>query len=330
MNTEILLQVDRICKHFAVRKGLWKSLWSGKREYLRAVDGISIDLRKREILGIIGESGCGKSTLSKLILGLMPPTRGTVRLEETDITSLNRNHLRRMRKRMQMIFQDPHGSLNPRRTVADTIRQTIAIHRLVSTRNEQDTLIRQTLKEVGLRPVESFWDRYPDLLSGGQRQRVGIGRVLVLQPKLIVADEPVSMLDVSVRIGILELLLRLRDTHGISMIFITHDLATARYMCDRIAIMYLGQIVEVGPSEDVLADPLHPYTNALVAAVPVADPAIKVRELPIKGYVPVAPTAEQDGCRFYPRCLAASDRCREQKPQLRDLGNDRFVACCKV
>lgn len=326
MKQQEVLRVVNLKKYFPLHRGLLSSIASRARGFVRAVDGISFSVGKEEILGFVGESGCGKSTMSRTILRLIEPTSGQIRYDDIEVTSLSRRELKSLRSKIQMIFQDPHGSLNPRRTVADTLRQTIRIHRLTGSLKEENALISRTLEEVELKPVEAFSDRYPDLLSGGQRQRVGIARVLVLQPRLLVADEPISMLDVSVRIGILDLLLKMRERHGISFLYITHDLATARYICDRIAIMYLGKIVEIAPTETILGSPLHPYTQALIEAVPVTDPTVKIRDVPIKGYVPVAPE-EFQGCRFEPRCLYAQDSCRHREPELVQVNSDHSVAC---
>ena len=329
MENKTILRIEKLRKYFPVRTGKSLSFLRGKKEYVKAVDDISFNLNKGEILGLVGESGCGKSTLSRLILRLIEPTSGSVFIEDTNVSELNRKQLKKIRRKMQMIFQDPHGSLNPRQTIADTIRETIRIHQLAKDEIQENLLIDKTLEEVGLKPAESFRDRYPDLLSGGQKQRVSIGRVLVLKPQFLIADEPVSMLDVSVRIGILDLLLKLREKRGISMIFITHDMSTARHICDRIAIMYLGNIVEMGPTEKILAEPRHPYTKALVAAVPVTDPMVKVKELPIKGYIPLT-TDEKSSCKFHPRCLFTKDACRNTKPELIEIETGHFVACSNI
>lgn len=331
MKQSSLLRVERLCKYFPVRKRGGGLLFSGhSHETIRAVDNVSFNLHRGEILGFVGESGCGKSTMSRLILRLIEPTSGHIYFDDTETTALDRGALKALRRRMQMIFQDPHGSLNPRRTVSDTLRQSLRIHRLAADEDEENNRIRKTLEEIELTPVESFWERYPDLLSGGQRQRIGIGRVLILHPEFIVADEPISMLDVSVRIGILDLLLGIRDRYHISLIYITHDLATARYICDRIAIMYLGRIVEMGPTEKILNAPLHPYTKALIAAVPVTDPTISVENIPIKGFVPTTPTDESGHCNFFPRCLETNEACRGQKPELYEVEPKHFVACLNL
>ncbi|TET26882.1 MAG: ABC transporter ATP-binding protein [Dehalococcoidia bacterium] len=330
MEKDEVLRVENLKKYFPVRKGLLQLISSREREYVHAVDDVSFSVHEGEILGFIGESGCGKTTLGRILLRLIEPSSGQICFDGIDVTSLNRKELKSLRRKMQMIFQDPHGSLNPRRVVSEIMRQTVQIHRLAEGKAEEDELIRNALEEVELKPAEEFWNRYPILLSGGQRQRVGIGRVLILQPKLVIADEPISMLDVSVRMGILELLLRLRDRFGISLIYISHDLATARCVCDRIAIMYLGKIVEIAPTEDIINNPLHPYTQALILAVPVPDPTVKLHDVPIKGYVPLTPTEVFSSCRFHPRCPYALEKCHQEEPPLIKVGHDHYVACTRA
>jgi peptide/nickel transport system ATP-binding protein len=330
MKDQAILKVENLKTYFPVRRTLIKNIFSRKAEYVRAVDDVSFNVGEGDILGVVGESGCGKSTMGRTILRLVEPTAGEIYYEGIDVTSLKRKEMRSLRRKMQMIFQDPHGSLNPRRTVSDILRQSVRIHRLADGKAEEDAMIKSTLEEVGLKPAEEFWGRYPILLSGGQRQRVGIGRILILQPKLVVADEPISMLDVSVRMGIIELLAHLREKFGISIIYITHDLATARYICDRIAIMYLGKIVEIAPTEDLLKTPLHPYSQALIAAAPVPDPRVKMQELPIIGYVPLIPSDVYTSCRFYPRCPYAEQKCREQDPPLVEVSPGHYVTCVKA
>ena len=228
---------------------------------------------------------------------------------------------------MQMMFQDPYESLNPRRTVEETIRQPIDIHNLAESEDDKIDLIIKTLEEVDLRPPEEFIERYPHMLSGGQRQRLAVARAIVLRPKIMVADEPVSMLDVSTRTGILSLIEKLRQDLGLSYIYITHDLATAKYICDRIAIMYLGKITEIGPTKEILMKPMHPYTQALVAAVPVPDPDIKIRDIPIKGEIPLNAINLPPGCSFHPRCPYERKICKEVEPQFIDVGDGHLVAC---
>jgi peptide/nickel transport system ATP-binding protein len=327
MNQNAVLTIENLKKHFPLRKGLLAALSKGGQSHLRAVDNISFSLGKKEILGFVGESGCGKSTMSRTILQLLEPTGGKIYFKGTRVDTLSRKQFKPFRKKMQMIFQDPFGSLNPRRTVSEILRQTIKIHNLAQDRTAEDALIKKTLEEVGLNPVEEYWNKYPQLLSGGQLQRVSIGRVLVLQPEFVIADESVSMLDVSVRIGILDLLFKMRDKHGISFIYITHDLITARYICDRIAIMYLGNIVEIGPTEEIINNPRHPYTQALITAVPVPDPTAEIPELPIKGYVPVTPEDTIGCCSFALRCPHAKRKCRLEKPQMLRVGDGHFASC---
>ena len=327
MNQDAVLTIENLKKHFPLRKGLLAALSKGGQSHLRAVDNISFSLGKKEILGFVGESGCGKSTMSRTILQLLEPTGGKIYFKGTRVDTLSRKQFKPFRKKMQMIFQDPFGSLNPRRTVSEILRQTIKIHNLAQDRTAEDALIKKTLEEVGLNPVEEYWNKYPQLLSGGQLQRVSIGRVLVLQPEFVIADESVSMLDVSVRIGILDLLFKMRDKHGISFIYITHDLITARYICDRIAIMYLGNIVEIGPTEEIINNPRHPYTQALITAVPVPDPTAEIPELPIKGYVPVTPEDTIGCCSFALRCPHAKKKCRLEKPQMIRVGDGHFASC---
>ena len=326
MNNDFVLKIDALKKYFPIRRNFFELISSKSEKYIRAVDDVSFTVREGETLGFVGESGCGKTTLGRTILRLIEPTSGGIYYRETDITTLKKNDLKSIRRKMQMIFQDPHGTLNPRRTVSEILRQTIRIHDLAENKTEENKLITKALEEVGITPVDEFWDRYPQLLSGGQRQRVGIARVLVLQPKLVIADEPISMLDVSVRIGILDILLKMKKKHGISFIFITHDLSTARYVCDRIAIMYLGKIVEIGPTEVIIKKPVHPYTRALIAAVPRPIPTKHLQDIPIKGYVPLTPDIFR-GCRFSPRCLYPSKECDKKEPQLIKVGDDHFVAC---
>jgi peptide/nickel transport system ATP-binding protein len=330
MKDEAMLRVERLKKYFPIRGGLAETIFSGQKRYIRAVDDVSFRLGRGEIFGVVGESGCGKSTLSRTILKLIEPTSGQVYFEGTEVACLDRNRFKKFRRRMQMIFQDPFGSLNPRRTVADTLRQTIRTHSLAESKTDESSLIKKALKAVGLEPVDEFWDKYPALLSGGQLQRVSIGRVLILQPSLVIADEAVSMLDVSVRIGILDLLLEMRDRFGMSFIYITHDLVIARYICDRIAIMYLGKIVEIGETEAILTRPAHPYTQALICAVPLPDPTAEVPEVPIKGYMPATPDGASHGCGFYPRCPRGKENCRGRAPQLVRVEDDHYVACLEV
>jgi len=327
MESNNIIEIENLKKYFPLRQGLFASLFKGEQSHLRAVDDISFSLDHKEILGFVGESGCGKSTLSRTILKLVEPTGGKIYFKNIRVDAMSRGQFKPFRKKMQMIFQDPFGSLNPRRTVSEILRQTIRIHKLTKDRAAEDALIKKTLEEVGLSPVEEYWNKYPKLLSGGQLQRVSIGRVLVLQPEFVIADESVSMLDVSVRIGILDLLFKMRDKYGISFVYITHDLVTARYVCDRIAIMYLGKILEIGPTEEILNNPCHPYTRALISAVPVPDPTAKTKELPIRGYIPIAPDDTIDSCSFAPRCPDRKNICRSGQPEMVQVGDGHFASC---
>lgn len=330
MDENPVLKIEELKKYFPLRKGLMATLFKGGQSHLRAVDNISFTVGKKEIVGFVGESGCGKSTLSRTILKLVEPTGGKIHFKGDRVDGLTRKQFKPYRGKMQMIFQDPFGSLNPRRTVSDILRQTIRIHNLAGDRAGEDALIEKTLEEVGLNPVEEYWNKYPKLLSGGQLQRVAIGRVLVLQPELVIADESVSMLDVSVRIGILDLLFAMRDKYGISFIYITHDLVTARYVCDRIAIMYLGNIVEIGPTEEIIDNPRHPYTRALITAVPVPDPTVEPPDLPIKGYVPTTSDDIIGCCCFALRCPDGKKRCHSEKPRMVRVGEGHYASCFRI
>jgi len=334
---DCILKTEHLKKYFPLRNGLFSAFFSKKRKYIPAVDDVSFCLKKQEILGIVGESGCGKSTLGRLILCLTPPSSGRIFYQDTELTSLKKKQIKPFRRRMQMIFQDPFASLNPRRTVADTLKYSVSIHGLAKNRAEEEELSRHALEEVGLKPAEDYRHKYPGSLSGGQLQRVSIARVLMLQPDMIIADEAVSMLDVSVRVSILNQLLEMKQKFGISFIYISHDLVTARHICDRIAIMYLGKIVEIGKTEEMIVRPRHPYTRALIAAVSVPDPRAELPELPIKddggpecGSLIKREIFEDDspaGCNFYPRCLYGTQECREKQPELISDGNGHSVAC---
>lgn len=300
---------------FAFQQGTLARLLGGDGTVLRAVEDVSLRIGRGEAYGLLGESGCGKSTLGRLLLRLLEPTAGRVRFDGQDITHASEAAMRPLRRRMQVVFQDPHASLNPAMTIGEAVMDPLRVHGLHAG-GERERAIA-ALEEVGLAPAADLLDRRPADLSGGQKQRVCLARAMVLEPEFLVLDEPVSMLDMSVRAKVLELLQDLRRKHGLTMLFITHDLATARFLCDRVGVMYLGQLVEEGPAEAVFADPLHPYTRALLDALPVPDPTRRGLARPLRGEVPDAahPPA---GCRFHPRCPLSEARCGFGPADLRE------------
>jgi peptide/nickel transport system ATP-binding protein len=325
-----LLRVEDLKKYFPLERGLFRR----PRHFIHAVDGISFHIEKGEVLGLVGESGCGKTTTGKLLVRLLDPDEGRILFRASedggmDITQLKGEKLQLFRRRTQMIFQNPYESLNPRMTVLDTVLEPLSVHG-IGTLRERREKVRYILEEVGLTPVNNFLFRYPHELSGGQRQRVAIARALVLEPSLIVADEPASMIDVSLRAGIMEIMLHLKEGFGVSYLYITHDLAVARYMCNRIAVMYLGKVVELGETEEVIQNPLHPYSRALISAIPVPDPEYKRKSIVIKGEI-TRPLDPPFYCRFYGRCHLGDDECRSlPHPPLQEKGKGHFVACYKV
>jgi oligopeptide/dipeptide ABC transporter ATP-binding protein len=299
---------------------------SGSRRSLRALAGVSLEVDRGETLGIAGESGCGKSTLARLLVRLEDPTSGTVEFEGEDLTALRGSRLRSRRRRIQMVFQDPYSSLNPRQTVGAALAEVLRVHRLVDGRAAERTRVGELLEMVGLAPAHA--SRYAHELSGGQRQRVSIARALAADPAVLILDEPVSALDVSVRAEVMNLLVRLRDELGLSYVFISHDLSMVRHISTRIAVMYLGRVVEVGPWDAVLDEPLHPYTRALRDTMPVPDPELAAREIdvPVRGEVP-NPVAPPPGCPFHPRCPRAEPACAESRPALLELLPGHLAAC---
>jgi peptide/nickel transport system ATP-binding protein len=320
-----LLEVEGLRKYFPIQKGLLRRTVG----HVRAVDGVSFDVARGETLGVVGESGCGKTTLGRCLMRLIEPTEGAVRFHDNgsvvDLTTMNMTALRPYRRRMQMVFQDPFSSLNPRMTVADLVGEPLRVNRVCSGSELHDR-VSQLVDSVGLKSQDLR--RYPHAFSGGQRQRIGIARALALKPDLIVADEPVSALDVSVQAQILNLLVELREEFQLSYVFIAHDLAVVEHISDRIAVMYLGRVVEIGESRAVYAKPRHPYTEALMSAVPIADPNVQRTRARIRldGEVP-DPSDPPSGCPFHPRCRYATDVCSQDVPVLRDVGDGVQTAC---
>ncbi len=320
-----ILEVTDLAKHYPLRRGLAGALAGAPPLSVRAVDGVSFSMARGEVLAVVGESGCGKSTTALTLLGLVAPSGGEVRFEGRPLhAELQRD--RSLRQAIQMVFQDPYESLNPRMRVGEIVAEPLVIHKLAKGA-ERERRVREALEEVGLRPAEEFVGRLPHELSGGQRQRVAIAAALVTGPRLLIADEPVSMLDVSIRADILRLLNDLRRRRGISILFITHDLATAALFADRVAVMYLGRIVEIGTTEAVMQAPQHPYTRALLSVMPSISRRGRER-IVLQGETP-NPAAIPPGCRFHPRCPLADEACRATDPRLEPKG-DRMVACIKA
>ncbi|HKJ67593.1 MAG TPA: dipeptide ABC transporter ATP-binding protein [bacterium] len=318
-NSGNLIEVRDLTKHFPVRQGLF-----GRSDtVLRAVDGVSFSIRRGETLGLVGESGCGKSTTGRLLLRLMEPTDGEVYFDGRNLLALDSNSLRRMRKDMQIIFQDPYNSLNPRMSVGSLLREALTIHDIVPP-DQRTARVRELLELVGLAP--EYRQRYPHEFSGGQRQRIGIARALSVEPEFIVCDEPVTALDVSIQAQIINLLRDLQKRFNLTYLFIAHDLSVVEHISDRVAVMYLGKIVEVGTRDDVFRNPLHPYTRALMSAVPVPDPTVKHDRIVLQGDVP-SPIDIPGGCRFHTRCPVARSDCANRVPSMEELGPGHWVRC---
>ena len=317
-----LLEVRNLVKHFHVGGGLF----GGPAGVVRAVDGVSFSLRRGETLGLVGESGCGKTTTGRCILQLERPTSGEIIFDGRDLAKLDEVELRPFRRRIQVIFQDPYSSLNPRMTVGQILAEPLAVHGIVPERAKRETRVRELLAHVGLLPQHAH--RYPHQLSGGQRQRVGIARALAMEPSLIVCDEPVSALDVSIQAQIINLLEDLQREFGLTYLFIAHDLSVVRHISDHVAVMYLGKIVELADRASLYDVPLHPYTKALLAAVPIPDPELEARRehVVLRGEVP-SPLRPPSGCVFHPRCPIAVDRCGREIPELREIRPGHGAAC---
>ncbi len=320
-----LLEVKNVKKYFPVQKGFIEQLFSKEREFVKAVDDVSFDIMKGEVLGLAGESGSGKTTMGRLCVRLIEPTDGSINFDGKDIAALTGEELRKIRQKVQFTFQDPSSSLNPRLSIGDAIADALKFQEIGTPKERKEASI-EVLEKVGLSPADTFYDRRPHQLSGGQKQRVVFGRAIILNPEFVVTDEPVAMVDVSIKAQLLELMLDLKRDLDLTYLFISHDLATARHVCDRIAIMYLGKLIEVADKNQIYEDPLHPYTVGLMSAIPVPNPKIRKTEKVPRGEIP-SPINPPSGCRFHPRCPKAFGRCSVEEPMLKDAGNERSVAC---
>ncbi len=323
MINDIILEVRNLKKYFKAGRPGW---FARSDQFIRAVDDVSLSLQRGEVIALVGESGCGKSTLSLTLMGLEVATEGDIFFEEKNITHASPPEWKAIRQRIQMVFQDPYESLNPTQTIEEIVTEPLIVHGLGSHADEHRERVRRALEDAGLRPAEDYLHRFPHQLSGGQRQRVVIAGALVLEPHLLLADEPVSMLDVSIRAEIINLLADLRNTRGISVIFITHDLGTVGYFADRVAVMYLGRIVEIGTMDEVLNSPKHPYTQALLSVIPVPNPRERKKRVILQGETP-NPIDLPTGCRFHPRCPVAVVSCKSVDPHLVTLSDTHQAAC---
>ena len=320
MNEHELLVVKNLKKYFPIKKRLLDK----EQKHVKAVDGISFSIGHGETLGLVGESGCGKSTVGRTILRLLEPTGGSVRFEGVDLCALKENELREKRKDFQIIFQDPFSSLDSRFRIEQTLKEPMEMQKMYPSKKEMDARVTELMNMVGLRP--DYANRYPHEFSGGQRQRINIARALAVQPKLIVCDECVSALDVSIQAQIINLLVRLRREMGLAYLFISHDLRVVKHISDRIAVMYLGALVEISTKDEIFSHPAHPYTKSLLSAVPSTDPTVKKERILLNGDIP-SPINIPNGCRFHTRCYKAKKICEEQSPELKDLGGNHRCAC---
>jgi len=324
-NNEILLKLENIKKYFPVQKNLVDQIFAEKIDYVHAVDDVSFHIKRGEAFGLAGESGSGKTTIGRLAIGLETLTEGKAIFDGIDLGKLSSEELRKLRMRMQVIFQDPLASLNLRMSLGNAVMQGLKIHYPEKSADHRD-MVLSMFEKVGLTPPLFYYNKYPHQISGGQRQRIVIARALITRPDLILADEPVAMADVSVRSLLLDLMVQLKEEFDLTYLYITHDLASAKYICDRIGVLYLGKLSEVGTVQEVYQYPMHPYTKALLAAVPVQDPKRRRTELMPKGEIP-NPINPPSGCRFHPRCPIARPDCSEIEPELRELRPGHFVAC---
>lgn len=325
MSQNEILRVEHLTKYYPVEKSFLEKALTKCKHFVKAVDDISFTVQRGEIFTLAGESGCGKTTTGKLVVRLISPTSGKIFFNGEEITTLDHEDLRMLKRKMQIIFQDPYASFNPRMKIGDAVGHPLEIHGLAKG-EEKKKRVLELFNRVGLTPAEKFVGLYPHQMSGGQRQRAAMARSLILQPEFIVADEPVSMIDVSLRTAIVDLMLNLRKDFGLTYLFITHDLAIAKYISDRIGIMYLGRIVELGDKQTIFSNPLHPYTQALLAAIPVPDPDRKRKATELIGDVPSAIDIPS-GCRFHTRCRYAKEECAKEEPQLVEVSSGHFVAC---
>jgi oligopeptide transport system ATP-binding protein len=322
MSAEHFLEIHGLKKHFEAGR---PALFSRDVQKVHAVDGVGFTLRRSEVIALVGESGCGKSTLALLLMGLEDPTAGTIKFEGQDITHLNDHQRKDLRRKIQMVFQDPYESLNPTQTIEEIVTEPLVVHGFANVSDRRERVVK-AMEDAGLKPAEVYMSRYPHELSGGQRQRVVIAAALVLEPEIILADEPVSMLDVSIRAEVINLLAELRISRQIAVIFITHDLGSVGFFADRVAVMYLGRIVEIGTMLEVLENPQHPYTKALISVIPVPNPRLRHERIILKGETP-NPINVPSGCRFHPRCPVAIESCKASDPPMVTLRKTHQAAC---